>query len=510
MKKIIRQKLENRKRRIHRRLDRKNLGDCTKPVFGASNIDYEIADRVQGIHCGGIGVMHLFVQRLGLAEAFNNTLKVLKQPKPYFQSDHVLTFAYNALCGGTCIEDIERLRQDENVLNALDARRIPDPTTAGDFCRRFQSEADISPLLDVHDGARLKVWSQQPAEFFKRATIDMDGHIAETTGECKQGMDIGYNGQWGYHPLLISLANTGEMLRLVNRSANRPSHEGAAPYVDQAIALCQRGGFAEILLRGDTAFSQTEHLDRWNANPQVRFIFGYDNMPNLRSLAEDLPENAWRELERPPRYQVRTEPRERPDNVKEEIVKKREYENKRLVSEQVAEFDYKPTACRVTYRMIVVRKNISVEKGEQRLFDDVVYFFYITNDRESEPAEIVFQANDRCNQENTIEQLKNGPRALRAPLDNLMSNWAYMVMVALAWNLKAWLALMLPEEPGPHQEKRQAEKRQVLTMEFKKFVNLFLCLPCQIVRTGRRLIYRLLNWNPFQPILFRVLTVLRC
>ena len=211
-----------------------------------------------------------------------------------------------------------------------------------------------------------------------------------------------------------------------------------------------------------------------------------------------------------PRYSVKTQPRRRRANVKEQVVKEREFENKRLVSEDVAEFDYRPTACRKTYRMAVVRKNISVEKGEQVLFPEERYFFYITNERKCKTAEVVYEANDRCNQENHIAQLKGAVRALHAPVDNLESNWAYMLMTALAWNLKAWWALMLPEDPGRWQEKHHAEKQWVLKLEFKTFLNAFMLLPCQIIKTGRKLVYRLLGWNPHLPIFFRLLDALRC
>jgi hypothetical protein len=265
-----------------------------------------------------------------------------------------------------------------------------------------------------------------------------------------------------------------------------------------------------VLLRGDTDFSQTEHLDRWNADSRVRFIFGYDAMPNVEEIAEKLPERAWRKLERPPRYTVQSQRRPRPDRVKEQVVIARQFENQRLQSEQVAEFNYRPTACKETHRMVVVRKNISVEKGEKLLFDRIVYFFYITNDWVSEANEIVFGANGRCHQENLLAQLHSGVRALTAPVDNLVSNWAYMVMTALAWNLKAWWALMLPEIPGRWQESHRSEKEWVLKIEFKTFVNAFMRLPCQIVRTSRKLVYRLLSWNPYQRIFFRLVSALRC
>jgi hypothetical protein len=509
VKAILRRKLANSKRRIQRRLDKKDPRGCSRPMMTASNIQYEIAGRTRGLASGGIGLLHTLACRLGLPDAIDQRLQLLKIHLPYHESDHVLALAYLPLCGGTCLQDLELLRHDEVLLDALGARRIPDPTTAGDFCRRFSRDS-IQTLLDIVHDTRLKVWSDQPEAFFEQAILDMDGFLVETTGQCKQGMDIAYDGTWGYHALVLSLANTGEVLSILNRPGNRPSHEGAAALVDQTLPVCFRGGFRRVLLRGDTKFSQSEHLDRWADDPRVHFLFGFEALPNLKAIAEDLPARAWRPLQRPARYGVKTTPRPLPDNVKEAVVVARAFENQRLQSEEVAEFNYQPSACRKTYRMVVVKKNLSVEKGEKLLFDRIVYFFYITNDWVSEADEIVFCANDRCDQENVLAQLGGGVRALRAPVDNLESNWAYMVMTALAWNLKAWWALTLPERPGRYQEKHRVEKRWVLRLEFKTFVNAFVRLPCQIVRGGRKLIYRLLGWNPYQPIFFRLVDVLRC
>jgi hypothetical protein len=478
-------------------------------MFTASNIHYEIAGRDRGLAHGGIGAIHALTRQLGLAEAINRHLVLFKFPLPYHESDHVLNLAYNALCEGTCLQDIELRRNDEVFLDAIGARRIPDPTTAGDFCRRFRVD-HIRALQEAFHEVRHRVWARQPDAFFDQAVLDMDGTLVGTTGSCKQGMDIAYDGTWGYHPLLLTLANTGEVLGLVNRPGNRPSHEGAAAEVDRCLAVCFQGGFRRVLLRGDTDFSQTQHLDRWHADPRIRFVFGYDCHPTLVDSAEKLPAHAWKKLQRPARYQVATGPRQRPDNVKAQIVKKREFETLRLRSEEVAEFNYQPTACHQVYRMVVVRKNITKEKGELRLHDEIRYFFYITNDWGSEADEIVFGANDRGNQENLLAQLHGGCWALKAPVDNLESNWAYMVMTALAWDLKAWWALLLPEGPGRHRTAYQADKLWVLRLEFKTFVQAFVRLPCQIVRTGRRLVYRLLSWNRYQPIFFRLVDVLRC
>jgi Transposase DDE domain group 1 len=411
----IRQQLARRKRRIQRRLDKTKLGQPERLAFTASNIHYDIADKIHGLAHGGIGAIHLLARRLGLIDAIDRRLHLLKIHLPFHESDHVLNIAYNVLCEGTCLQDIELRRNDEVFLDALGARRIPDPTTAGDFCRRF-SVADIHTLQNIFHDTRIQTWAGQPNDFFERAVIDMDGSLVETSGRCKQGMDIAYNGTWGYHPLLLSLANTHEVLSIVNRSGNRPSHEGAAAEVDRCLEVCFRGGFRTVLLRGDTDFSQTQHLDRWHADRRVRFLFGFNAMANVIALAEHLPDMAWKKLARPPRYQAQIPPRHRPANVQDQIVRQRGFETLRLQSEEVAEYNYQPTACANTYRMIVVRKNITKEKGEKRLFDEVRYFFYITNDWVSEADELVFEANDRCDQENLLAQLHGGCRALHAPL----------------------------------------------------------------------------------------------
>ncbi len=505
---ILAERIEARKRSIANRLDRGLPEDVSRPMFAASNIHFELAERTRAITHGGIGMIHKLAQATGLVEAIDERLHLLKIHAPYHESDHVVNIAYNALCEGRCLEDIELRRNDESFLDALGTDRIPDPTTAGDFCRRFVSPYHIERLQQAIDVARTKVWIRQPETFFAQATIDMDGHLIGTDGECKKGMDIAHDGTWGYHALVVSLAETGEVLRLVNRSGNRPSHEGAASECDRVIRLCQRVGFRRIVLRGDTDFSQSKYLDGWNDDGVV-FHFGYDATPNLVEIAENLPKKAWKKLTRPPRYEVQTQPRTRPDNVKDRVVREREFEVLNLKSEQVAEFEYQPTKCKQPYRMIVVCKNISVEKGERRLFDEVRYFFYITNEHQSPSAEVVFSCNDRCNQENLIEQLSNGVRALRAPVDNLLSNWAYMVMTSLAWNLKAWSALWLPET-GRWATKHRQEKQQVLKMEFRTYVNRFMKIPCQIIRTGRQLVYRLLSWNPWLGVFRRLTVQLNC
>jgi hypothetical protein len=510
MNRKIRRMLESRKRKIKARLEPAMGGREPRvegqPEFTTQRVQYELAERIQAIPCGGIGAIHQLVRSVDLADRIDGELGVIKQPRPYQDSDHVLNIAYNQLCGGKVLEDIEVRRNDAAFLDALGARTIPDPTTAGDYCRRFDA-ADIWRLMGIINDVRVDVWALQGTTFTSQtARIDVDGSMVPTTGECKEGMDISHKGVWGYHPLLVTLANTREPLFIVNRSGNRPSHEGAPAALDQAIALCRRGGFQDILLRGDTDFSLTAHLDGWT-DAGVRFVFGYDANPSFVHWAENLDDWEYSELVRKADQAFVEHPRSKPARVKEEIIREREFYNQRLVAEDLAEFEHQPSKAKKSYRIIVLRKLIVEEQGQRNLGTFYRYFFYITNDRQLSQAEVVAEANGRCNQENVIEQLKNGARALHAPLNALDANWAYMVIASLAWTLKAWFALLLPVSPR-WREQHERDRQLVLHMEFRSFLQQLILIPAQIVRSGRRLIYRLLAWRPQLPILFRLLDAL--
>src|SRR6516165_10779536 len=317
------------------------------------------------------------------------------------------------------------------------------------------------------------------------AYLDVDGTIAPTYGEHKAGMDMSYKGIWGYAPLIVSLANTKEVLYLVNRSGNAPSHAGAAPWIDKAIELVTSHA-ARVCLRGDTDFSLTAHFDRWAE--RVDFVFGMDCNTALRSRAEALAQTDWTPLQRPAAAPARSgQRRRREPNHKRRIIAERGYVNLELNGEHVAEFSYQPGKCARPYRVIALRKNISKTHGEQALLDEIRYFFYITTRTDLTPAQVVACANDRCDQENVIEQLKNGVNALRVPLYDLVSNWAYMVIAALAWNMKSWWAMMLHHK---------ADRREYIAMEFRRFINSVIIIPAMIVRRARTITVRIIGYHP--------------
>ena len=146
---------------------------------------------------------------------------------------------------------------------------------------------------------------------------------------------------------LISLANTAEPLYLVNRSGNRPSHEQADVFLDKAVDLCREAGFRKITPAGrHRVHARPSTSTAGTSTGYVRFIFGFDATTTLKDLADDLPAEAYSFLERPPRYEIKTAPRSSPNGSSRRSSSERGFKTIHLLEEMVAEFDYRPVACK--------------------------------------------------------------------------------------------------------------------------------------------------------------------
>ena len=184
-------------------------------------------ERGEATAYGGLSLATALVRRLGLHRAIDDALELLQSHRPFTESDHVLTHVYNLFVGGTCIEDIGHLQGSEPVRRMLGAVRLPDPTTAGDFLRRFDA-ASLSALDAAIDEGQEAVWRRRYGrKKADRAIVDLDSHVHPVYGDQKEGADFSYKGPLAYHPLVISLAETQECLRLINRPGNTASAEGA-------------------------------------------------------------------------------------------------------------------------------------------------------------------------------------------------------------------------------------------------------------------------------------------
>lgn len=467
------------------------------PVFGNRRIRVRVQRRGKVTPYGGVSLIHDLAMRLEIDKDINRCLPLLKLKRPYYESDHLLTHAYNQYVGGTCIEDIANLQHSAAMKSLFGACRIPAPTTAGDFLRRL-SEPHLAAFQRVIDRAREKVWSQLPRSRRKIATVDMDSTVKEVYGECKNGADFSYNGKWSYHPLVFTLAETHEPLRTINRSGNAASADGAADALQEVLPMVKRH-FNHVRVRGDSKFYRRENITACEQHG-AGFALVMDHYAVLTKRADTLPKRAWRSFYETS-DQART-PRKRPSvprkkrfRYRRKIVRQRGYMNLRTTDQHVAEFDYllprrqkdldNGLAAR-SYRVVVKRQKIDVSQGQTLLVPEIRYQFVITNIHRSEmtAGEVFHFAHGRGDQENAIEQFKNGMAALRMPPGELLANGAFLMAGQLAWCLRTWLSLL-------------ALPKDTVRWEWKTFRHAFVYIAATVARTARQAVVYLADSHRF-------------
>ena len=437
---------------------------------------------------GGLSLAASLVKGLGLPLLLDEHLSLLKQHRPFQESDHVLAQVYNLFVGGGCIEDMANLQQSEAVLRMLGACRLPDPTTGGDFLRRFEA-LDLHSFDKAIDVAQSRVWRQRYGrKKHPQAIVDLDSHVKEVYGNQKQGADFSYKGSWSYHPLVITLANTQEVLRLIQRPGNAPSAEGAKEALLEVLPmLCRR--FEEVIVRGDSAFLDHGLCDAVH-DAGHHFALVMPVYSNVRTLAESLPEEAWKPFlaaakRRPASHRCQIKRRDRRPNLRRAKALERRKRDLKLKEQWVAEVPYKITRSKHTYRLIIRRQRIEETDRQGRLFEIWRYRFALTNlDDACSATEVMDLTYQRCDQENVIEQLQSGVPALRMPTGDLLANGAFLRCGRLAHNLKSWICqLALPKE--------------MIRWKWKRFRQAFVYVAATVVHHARQVWVRLARSHRF-------------
>ena len=278
--------------------------------------------------------------------------------------------------------------------------------------------------------------------------------------------------------MAITLAETQECLRLVNRSGNTPSAEGAAELLEEVFPLLE-GGFKRIVVRGDSAFARHDIYDTCDANGHD-FAIVLPAHQNLVAIAERLQGKAWkpfRASEKPAPKQSKTKRRKRGRNVRRRQARKRGKRDLKLKRQWLAEVEYRPSRAKQSYRVIIRRQRIE-ESNQGELFTLWRYRFVMSNMSTRHSAEAVVRLTyQRCDQENMIEQLQNGIAAMAMPTGSFLANGAYLVCARLACNIKSWLAqIALPKE--------------AVRWEWKRFRQAFVIVAARVVHHARSIIVR--------------------
>lgn len=446
---------------------------------------------------GGLALAVRLAAKLKVPQQIDKALSLLKVHRGYFESDHVLTHVYNLFTGGTCIEDIAHLQHSEPVRRLLGAEQIPDPTTAGDFLRRFTA-GDIARLDRALDDIQQDVWKRVHGR--KRSSqvlVDVDSHVHNVFGHQKEGTDYTYKGGFGYHPLIFSIAGTQECLRIINRPGNAESSTGTAAALDDLLPMLKKR-FSRVVIRGDSAFAKRPIFESCEKH-KAFFAVVSPQERNFFALAESLDEKLWR----PFHARRATQPierkrkqRQRGVDVRRARTEARGKRDLRLREQWIAEIPYKPTRSKNAYRLIIRRQRIDEHEGGM-LFERWRYRYVLTNlPKTVSTVEAINMTYQRCDQEKVIEQLQNGVAAMRMPTGGFLANHAYLVCARLAHNLKAWIAqLALPD--------------QVVRWEWKRFRRSFVLIAARIIHSGRRTIVKLAKSHRFAGQIERALATLQ-
>jgi hypothetical protein len=454
------------------------------PAFGHPKLQM-MAEDSEATPYGGLSLAAGLVRRLGIGRDLDRELSLLSSHRPFYESDHVLTHVYNLFVGGTCIEDIADLQTSEPVRRILGAERLPDPTTAGDFLRRFDDEA-LARLDTVIDRAQEKVWRRRYGKKkAERAIVDLDSHVHPVYGDQKEGADFCYKGPLAYHPLVISLAGTLECLRLINRPGNETSASGAETHLRELFPMLERR-FKQVIVRGDSAFAKQAIFEACDEAGHF-FAMVSPQQGNFGGLFEALPGEAWQP------YRAReargTRPagrRKRAPNRRRRIVRSRNKRDLQLTNQWIAEIPYQPQRSDRTYRLIARYQEIE-EHEQGHLFKLTRFRYVLSNLPPSVSAEeVVDLTYQRCDQENLIEQLQSGVAGMRMPTGGMLSNAAFLTCARLAHNLKPWLAqIALPLE--------------TMRWEWKRFRRAFVYFVARVVHSARQVHVRIASSHRFAP-----------
>jgi hypothetical protein len=444
-------------------------------------------------HYGGLVLAQQFVRRFGVAQRIDERLQLFKRHAPYHESDHVLALTYTLYADGACLEDQGSLQGSAAVCKLVGACRIPDPTTAGDFLRRFKTPEAVEQLSGVIDEVQEAAWSRLPrgARRHRRkhefALVDLDGHVKPLYGEQKEGADFSYDGRWSYQPLVVSLAGSGECLGVVNQPGSARSSDAAAGALRAVLPRVKRH-FRNAMVRGDTDFDRSDVLQAV-IDSGAYFAIGGRVYGNRAALAQVISEKDWEPfIPRAQRHESSATTRHgRTPNYRVHKADERGFRRLRTVEQWVAEIPYQPHGLASPCRMIVRRIRIEEKDGQGALFEYFRYRLVLTNLPRSYPTrEIVDLTYQRCDQENTIEQFGEGIAGWRMPVAEFLGNSAWLQIARLAWNLGKWIAqLALPSE--------------VVRWEWKRFRRHFVYVAAKVLKKGRRLIVRLAGSHRYLP-----------
>lgn len=484
--------------------------DHTGTVLRHRKLHLENDGRPDVTSLGGLILPLALLRRLGAAKVIDERVEVFKAHRPFHESDHVLVQALMLYAGGTCLEDVTLLQQDPALLKILGAERTPDPTTSGDFLRRFVADGKLEELRAAVDEIQQRVWSnpkrwswrQRHRSKEKRplAVLYLDGKTKVLSGVTREGADFDHKGRWSYSVLVASL-DDGECVALRLRPGSMRSSDGAAELLDEALPRLLVH-YQTVLVVADSDYDRFDLRYACERHQCYYAFVGRESKdrPGLAESCENwLPfrtrAHRMQQAERKRRGDAFESRREKPDRRRRKA-RQRGYTDLQLVRQHVGEMPG-PDGSRLILRRQLIQEERG-KHGQRELWELERYRYVVTNlPRDWSPADVIDVTYQRCDQENVIEGLGSGVAAWRMPVAEMRGNAAWLEIARLAWNLFKWTAhVALPNE--------------VSRWEWKRYRRAFVDFAVQVVYIARQTRVRILGMNRFTRELARGLHALQC
>lgn len=463
-------------------MSKKKSKKRSKKDVSIPNFRIEQSKRMDITANSGLFLIAELIKKINMMEKLAH-LNIFSRKK-IDEAVHILALIINQFTGGEAINDTKNVKGDGALCSIFGDIHIPAPHTSGDFLERFTEET-TERLREIIHKMQKKYLKKLSRRLHRKIVISQDSSIYEVYGNCKENSSQGYKNIFGFHPLLLHIHNTGELLDIVFRTGSDFTSTGAAEMLEDNI-LRLKPYFDEIILLADSGFYEKAMIDVCeNDETKIEFIITSElNNPIRQNLTD--PELEWKEPEKPTE-EANPEVKHRDSHTfnyrlqaLKDALKKRGKALKIRSEVEVAEFDHTVAAWGRTYRFVYKRQLIKKYDLSQQVdvfenTDEYFYHGYVTNINGQSIEEIIHLIDSRGHQENFIKDFKHGLGTVHIPSKHFYGNYAYFLISMLSWNLKCWLLYEIEPE---------------LKIHWKRFRYLFVKVGAQIIKSGGYVIIR--------------------
>ncbi len=430
----------------------------------------------------GLFLVAELIKQMDIIEKFAHLNIFLRQN--IGEAVHILALVINQFTGGEAISDTKYVKDDGALRAIFGDIHIPAPHTSGDFLERFTKET-AEKLRKIIWKMQEKYLKKLSKRYHRRIMISLDSSLYEVYGNCKQNSSQSYKHIFGFHPLLLHIHNTGELLDIIFRSGSDFTSTGAAKMLgDNIIRL--KPYFDEIILLADAGFYEKAIIDVCeNEKTKIKFIITSElNNPIRQNLSS--PDLKWGEPKKQTE-EATPEVKHRDSHTfnyrlqaLKDALKKQGKALKTRGPLEVAEFKHTVAAWKKKFRFVykrqlIMRQDLSTQSDLFEATEEYFYHGYVTNIYDKSIEQIIALIDSRGHQENFIKDFKRGLGTVHIPTKHFYGNYAYFLISMLSWNLKCWLLYVIEPE---------------LQIHWKRFRYLFVKVGAQIIKSGRYVIIR--------------------